>query len=111
MANARDVRSDFFRGKLATLAGFRTLRHFDFEFLSVNQVVGSHSEPSRSDLLNFVSGLRFVDPKIGIFAAFTGITSAAELIHSESERAVSFWTKGTKRHGLRAELFQNVLCG
>src|SRR6266851_2385715 len=59
MANSRNVRSNFFGGKLATL---------------------------------------------------TGIASAAELVHRESECAVCFGTERTKRHGLRAELFQNVFC-
>ena len=87
VANARDVRSDFFRGKLAAFAGLGALRHFDFEFLGVDQIVGSDAETAGSDLLDFVGGFGFVDPEIGIFAAFAGVAPAAELVHGESESA------------------------
>src|SRR5439155_18758895 len=58
MPDARDVFADFLRRQLAAFAWFRTLRHFDFEFFGVDEIVVVAAEASGADLLNFVGSGR-----------------------------------------------------
>src|SRR6266853_6943892 len=83
VSDARNVLADFLRGELAALAGLGALRHFDFKFLGVDEIIGGDSEAAGGDLLDFVGrgGLEAIG--IGVFAAFAGIAAAAELIHRE----------------------------
>ena len=103
MANPRDVRGNFTRGKLAAFSGFRALGHFDFEFLGVNEIIRGDAEAAGGDLFNFVRGFGLIHPERGIFAAFAGVALAAELVHSERECAMGFRAERPQRHRLGAE--------
>src|SRR6266436_2302655 len=83
VADARNVLADFLRRQLAAFAGLRALRHFDFKFLGVDEIIGGDSEAAGGDLLDFVGRGRLEAIGIGVFAAFAGIAAAAELIHRE----------------------------
>jgi hypothetical protein len=107
VADARDVFADLARGQLAAFAGFGALRHFDFEFLGVNEIVGGHAKPRRGNLFDFVGGSRLETIGVGIFAAFAGIAAAAQLIHSKRERSMRFWAERAERHRLRAEALED----
>ena len=39
-------------GKLAALAGFRALRHFDLQLIGIDQIVCGHAETCRGNLLD-----------------------------------------------------------
>src|SRR6202171_1279125 len=86
--DACDVFRDFARGQLAAFAGLGSLRDFDFELLGVNEVVRGNAATAGGYLLNFVGSLRFAAVQRRIFSAFTGVATAAEGIHRQSEGAM-----------------------
>ena len=93
MADARDVFGDFARGKLAAFAGFGALRHFDFEFFGVDEIIRRDAKAAGSDLLDLVRGSGLEAIGIGIFAAFSGVAAAADHVHRQGEGAMSFGTQ------------------
>ena len=111
MADARDVFGDFARGKLAAFAGLGALRHFDFEFFGVDEVIRGDAEAAGGDLLDFVRGGGLEAIGVGIFAAFAGVAAAADHIHRQGEGAMSFGAQRAERHGLRAEAAENRVGG
>ena len=44
VAQARDVGADFVAGELASFAGLRALRHFNFDFLRAGEIRGGDAE-------------------------------------------------------------------
>src|SRR5258708_39460959 len=52
--DARDVFADLLRGQLAALTGFRALRHLDFDFFGVNEIIRRDPETALGDLLDLV---------------------------------------------------------
>ncbi len=76
VAEACDEGVDLVAGKLPAFAGFRALRHLDFEFVGVDEVVGGDAEATGSDL--FDVGPRGVAVCVGfvtsrVFSTFAGI--------------------------------------
>src|SRR6266705_1169237 len=109
--DSRDVFADFLRGQLAALTRFRALRHLDFEFFRVDEVIGGDSKTPRSDLLDLVGRGRLETIGMGIFSAFAGITASTELIHRQSQGPVRFRAERAKRHRLGAETLDDGLEG
>ena len=109
MPDARDVFADFLRGQLAALTGFRALRHLDFDFFGVDEIVRCDSKTRRGNLLDLVGRGWLKAIGIGIFAAFPGIAPATKLIHRQRQRAMCFRTERTERHCLCAEPFDDGL--
>src|SRR5258708_5279244 len=107
--DARDVFADFLGGQLAALTGLRALRHLDFEFFGVDEIIRGDSKTSRGDLLDLVGRGRLEAVGIGIFAAFAGIAPATKLVHRQRQRAVRFRAERAKRHRLGAETFDDGL--
>ena len=103
MPDARNVLADLPCRQLAALTGLRALRHLDFELFGVDEVIGSNPKPSGRDLFDFVRGSRLEPIRVGIFATFTRITPATELIHRQRQRAMCLRAERAKRHRLRAE--------
>ena len=93
MPDARNVLTDFLSRQLPALARLRSLRHFDFEFLGVHQVIGGDAEPRRSHLFDLVGRGRFIPVCIRIFPAFAGIAARPKLVHRQRERAMRFRTQ------------------
>src|SRR5437762_6827145 len=87
--DARDVFGDFLGGQLSTLTRLRALRHLDFEFFGVDEIIRRDSKTSRGDLLDLIGRSRLEAIGVRIFAAFAGIAPATELIHRHSQRARS----------------------
>src|SRR6266851_675242 len=83
VADARNVLADFLRGELAALAGLGALRHFDFKFLGVDEIIGGDSEAAGGDLLDFVGRGWLEAIGIGVFAFFVNDAAATELIHCQ----------------------------
>src|SRR5467141_2916499 len=101
--DARDVFADFLGGQLSALTRLRALRHLDFEFFGVDEIIRRDSKTSRGDLLDLICRGRLEAIGVGIFAAFAGIAPTAKLIHRHCQRAVRFRAERAKRHGLGAE--------
>ncbi|GAC1615572.1 MAG: hypothetical protein NVS9B12_15760 [Vulcanimicrobiaceae bacterium] len=52
VTHARNLRIDLVAGQLTTFAGLGSLRDFDLQFLSVDEVMTRHAKSSGSDLLD-----------------------------------------------------------
>ena len=106
MAHTGDDFIYFVARQLTAFTGLGTLRHFDLQFVGINQVVGGDAETSRSHLFNGTAaqiaiGIAF---KAGfIFAAFAGIGTPADAVHGDGERFVRFFGNGPERHGSGSE--------
>ena len=75
MPQARDHFIHFMAGKLTALAGFRALSHFNLQLVRIDQVIRSHAEARRCNLLNCAA------PQIAIgIAVKTGFVFAAFFI-------------------------------
>src|SRR5258708_32844131 len=107
--DARDVFADFLGGQLAAFTGLRALRHLDFEFFGMDEIIRGGSKTPRGDLLDLVGRGRFQAIGIGIFAAFSGIAPATNLIHGQCQSAVLLRAKRAERHRLGAETLDDGL--
>ena len=76
VAQASDQRVHLVARKLATFAGFGSLRHFDFQLAGIHEVIGREPEAARRHLLGvrageIAVGIRLVADRI--FTAFPEI--------------------------------------
>src|SRR5882762_1843476 len=88
--DARDVFRNFARRKLPAFARLRALRHFDFEFLRVYQIIRSHPESPRSHLLDFVGRVWFTLIQRWILAALSRVAASAKRVHGQRQRPMRF---------------------
>src|SRR5260221_12091218 len=77
---------NFVAGELATLAGFRSLRHFDLQLVRVYQIVCGYAEPRRGHLLD--SAAAQIAAGIGletffVFSTFAGVGLATDAVHGD----------------------------
>src|ERR1700691_6121767 len=107
VAYASDEGCDFQGGKLAAFAGFRTLRHFDFEFVGANEIFRGDAEARGGNLFHAVARFGLEAVHIGVFAALAGVAASAEAIHGDRKSADGFGAERAERHGLGAEALQN----
>src|SRR6267378_3873345 len=107
--DARDVFADFLGGQLAALTGLRALRHLDFKFFGVDEIIRGDSETPRGDLLDLVGRGWLEAIGIGIFAALAGIAPATKLIHGQCQSAVRLRAERAERHRLCAETLDDGL--
>src|ERR1700694_4326858 len=107
--DARDVFADFLGGQLAALAGLGALRHLDFEFFGLDEIIRGDSKTSRGNLLDLVGRGRLEAIGIGILAAFAGIAPATKLIHRQCQSAVRLRAERAERHRLGAEALDDGL--
>ena len=107
VAYASDEGCDFQGGELAAFAGFRTLRHFDFEFVGANEIFRGDAEARGGNLFHAVTRFGLEAVHIGIFAALSGVAAPAEAIHRDRKSADGFGAERAERHGLRAEARKN----
>src|SRR5262249_55668054 len=102
-ADARDPGIDLVAGELAAFAGLGALGHLDLQLAGHDQVFAGDAETAGRDLLDrAVLGIAaVVGPLIalGVFAALTGIALAADAIHGDRQRLVSFLADGAVGHG------------
>ena len=111
---ARDDIVNFMARKLATLAGFGALRHFDLQFVGVHQVVRSHSEARRGHLLDRAAAqiaVRVGLETLFIFSALAGVRLAADAVHGDCQSFVRFFADRSKRHGAGGKAFHDLLGG
>ena len=109
MANPRNVLGHFLCGQLAAFARLRALRHLDFQFLRMDQIIRGNAESPRSYLLDLVRRLRLFFVQLRIFPAFAGIAPATDTIHRDGERFMRFLADRTVAHGARFEALHDAL--
>src|SRR5713226_6445842 len=93
IANLSDEIVDLVAGQLAAFAGLGTLRHFDLQFIGVDQIVTGDAEAGRRDLLYRAAApvaVGVANETGGIFATLTGVALAAETIHRDGEIFMRF---------------------
>ena len=112
--NLGDPRVHLVRRKLATLTGFRTLRHLDLDVGAVAQVVRGDTEASRRDLLDRTAtpvAVLVVMETTRIFAALTGIRPSAESVHGDRQGLVRLGRDRTEAHRARREALDDLARG
>ena len=78
-AHFGDRRINFFAGQFAAFAGLRALRHFDLQFLRVDQIMARHAETSAdatclmAEFFESPFGIETVARRV--FAAFAGVAT------------------------------------
>ena len=105
MTGLGDVRIDLFAGQVAAFTGLCALRAFDLDGFGVDEVIAGDAETSRGDLLDLVALIRFEAGRV--FAAFTGITHAAEAVHGLGDAFVGFLAESAVAHGAGMEAFDD----
>ncbi len=110
MANPRDFIIHLMARQLAALTGFRTLCNLDLKLLAVDTILGGDTKTSTSHLLDGAAtaipiGKRLVAGRI--LPTLSAIALSAQPVHGNGHGLVGFATDGPKRHGTRAEAFNN----
>ena len=113
-ARLGDIRKDFLAGQFAAFAGLGALRHFDLQFLRVDEVMTRHPEAATRDLLDrgiFRVAICFENVARRVFAAFAGVRAAPEAIHRDGQRLVRFLADRAVAHRAGLEPFDDALDG
>ena len=106
MAHARDDLIHLVTGQLAALAGLGPLRHFDLQFVGVDQIVGRDAEAARRHLLDGAAAQVSVGialEALFVFAALAGVGPPAHAIHRDGDRFVRLLGDGAERHRARGK--------
>src|SRR6185312_4157701 len=101
MPQARDDVVNFMTWELATLTRLSALCHFDLQLFSIYQIMSSHAEASRGDLLDGAAppvAVRILVIALFVFAAFAGVRLTADPVHGDGQRLVRFLADGAERH-------------
>src|SRR6185437_8716939 len=98
MAQTRNQLGHLGCRELSTFSRLRALRDLDFDFFSVDQVLGRDAKTSGGDLLDFVVCFAVALIDVGIFAAFAGLRLASQKIHRLREGAMRLRTDRAERH-------------
>src|ERR1035441_918903 len=112
VADLGDPGIDLLSGQLPAFAGLGALSHLDLEFFGIDQIEAGDAEPAGRDLLDGAVlrvAVRHRHVALGVFAAFTGVTLAADAVHGDGERLMRFLTDGAVAHGARLEALQDTL--
>src|SRR5438270_6465175 len=102
MADAGNNAVDLVSWKLAALAWFGALRHFNLQLVGVHEIVCGYTETGRGYLLHGAAAKITVGIGIEaslVFSAFAGIGFAADAVHGDSQRLMSFFADGAEGHG------------
>ena len=80
-------------GQLSTLAGLGTLGHLNLEVGSIDQIVGSYTEPTGGDLFNGAAAritvlVQPVTPVV--FSTLTGVAARRHSVHGDGHHFVGF---------------------
>ena len=96
MAQTSDYIVDLVARKLATLAGFRALRHLDLQFVGVDQVVCRDAEAGRGHLFYRTApqiAVRVSLEALFVFSTLAGVRLAADAVHCDGQRFVRLFLK------------------
>ena len=110
-----DTRNGFIHlasGQFAPLTRLRALGNFDLQFVGVREVPDGHPKPARGNLLDRralgITVGQWIKP-LRIFAAFAGITLAAQTVHRNREALVCLGRDGAEAP--YAEWWPMLSCG
>ena len=93
MAHPRDDFVHFVAGQLAAFAGLGALRHFDLQFVGVDQVIGGDAEARGGHLLDRAAAPVAVGIALEasfVFPALAGVGFAADAVHGDGQSLVRF---------------------
>ena len=111
VADARNGFIHLASGQLAALTGLRALGNFDLQFVGVREVPDGHPKPARGNLLDRralgITVGQWIKP-LRIFAAFAGITLAAQTVHRNREALVCLGRDGAEAHRTGAETLHDL---
>ena len=82
-------------GKLPSLPRLRALRHFDLQFICIDQVTRRDAEPRGGHLLDRTAApvtIAVFLVALFVFAAFAGVRLASDPVHGDSERLMRLFT-------------------
>ena len=112
MAGLGDNFIDLVAGQLAAFTGLGALRHFDLEFVGVDQIVGGDAESSAGYLLHGTAAqvaIFVALETLFVFAALAGVGHAADAVHGDGEGFMRFLADGTEAHGAGGEALDDFL--
>src|ERR1700676_4284037 len=99
MPQASDHFVHFVPRKLATLARLRALRHFDLQFVCVDQIVRGHTETSRGYLLYRAAPQNpagLPPEALFVLPPLARVRLATNAVHGDGQRLMRFFTDGAK---------------
>ena len=102
-----DPRRDLGSRKVAAFARLGTLGELDLQIGGMYQVVASHAEARRCDLLDLAVAQRIVDAVFG-FPAFAGVGTCADGVHGDGEGLVRLLRDGSVAHGAGGETLDDL---
>ena len=87
--------------QLPAFAGFCALRHFDLQVVGLGEILASHAEAPRCDLLDRAAAIVAVGVahiSARVFASFAGVGFAPDAVHGDGESLMGFSRDGAVRH-------------
>ena len=87
---------------MTTLTGFRSLCHFNLDFLGAYQIAAGNAETPGRHLLDgraFVKSVRSDGETLDILTAFTGIGFSVKVVHGDGQCLMGFLGDGAVGHG------------
>ena len=102
-----DPRRDLGSRKVAAFARLGALGELDLQIGGMYQVVASHAEARRCDLLDLAVAQRIVDAVFG-FPAFAGVGTCADGVHGDGEGLVRLLGDRSVAHGAGGETLDDL---
>src|SRR3989442_7105883 len=83
MSEMGDVGSHFRSRKLAAFAWLGALRHLDFQFVRLYQVLGGDTKPRRGHLLDAIACLRLAAMDLRVLATLSRVATRPQAVHGD----------------------------
>src|SRR5580693_4258486 len=106
VTHSRDHFIHLVAGQLAAFTGLRPLRHLDLKIVGIDEVMRSHAETPRCNLLDGAApqvsaGVPF--ETLFVFSALAGIGAASDAVHGDRQSLVRLFGYRAKRHSAGGE--------
>ena len=108
MAQARDQIGHFDSRQLPAFARFRTLRHLDFQLVTMVQILRRHAKATRRNLLNFrrrIIAIWLWHEMRRVFTTLATIGFCTDAVHRNIQRFMRLWRQRPEAHARRHKPF------